>query len=377
MGRRSIGLGLEIETTGRGFDDNPDFDFGAPIPLQRGRHRFVRHSSGLRRRPDLRGVSAGDAADSYVSPCRLIVPMIFSALTYREPRTMSAPNLTTELLRTFVTVVELDGFNRAARQLHKTQSTISQQVHRLEQELGCALFEAQGRKRRLTAAGERFVGHARQLLRMQEAAVAAVADSAVEGEVRLGVAQGLSEGPFPELLAQFARSYPRVRLHVHTGFARDLTAGFERGDYDLILTVRHAGAGGGGRVLGQAQLRWIGVEGLTDERPLDGSAPLPLATFSPPCTFRQVAVDALNAAGIPWRVAYTTTSLPGLMAAVKSGLGVTARTEHALIAGTAVIAPPAPLPPLPPVDVVLRHARQSRIGDLLEVLFVETPPRAA
>ncbi|MGD8275749.1 MAG: LysR substrate-binding domain-containing protein [Thiohalocapsa sp.] len=290
---------------------------------------------------------------------------------------MPTPNLSTELLRTFVTVVDLDGFNRAARQLHKTQSTVSQQVRRLEAELGCALFVAQGRKRRLTAAGERFVGHARQLLRLQEAAVAAVADSAIEGEVRLGVAQGLSEGPFPELLAQFARTYPRVRLHVHTGFAQDLAAGFERGDYDLVLTVRHAGAGGGGRVLGQAQLRWIGAEPAGGEPPWDGAGPLPLATFSPPCTFRQVAVDALNAAGIPWRVAYTTTSLPGLMAAVKNGLGVTARTEHALVPGTAMVAPPSVLPSLPPVDVVLRHARQTRIGDLLEQLFVQTPPRAA
>jgi DNA-binding transcriptional LysR family regulator len=301
--------------------------------------------------------------------------MIFSVLAVPDLRTMSAPNLSTQLLRTFVTVVELDGFNRAARQLHKTQSTVSQQIRRLEAELGCALFEAQGRKRSLTAAGERFVGHARRLLSMQEAAVAAVADSAIEGDVRLGVAQGLSEGPFPELLAQFARTYPRVRLHVHTGFARDLTAGFERGDFDLMLTVRHAGGTSGGRVLGQAQLRWIGAEAAGDP-PWDGTGPLPLATFSPPCTFRQVAVDALNTAGIPWRVAYTTTSLPGLMAAVKNGLGVTARTEHALVSGTAVIAPPAVLPTLAPVDVVLRHARRTRIGDLLEELFVQTPPRA-
>ena len=88
-------------------------------------------------------------------------------------------------------------------------------------------------------------------------------------------------------------------------------------------------------------------------------------------------MDALNGDGIPWRIAYTTTSLPGLMAAVKNGLGVTARTEHALIAGTAVMAPEPRLPRLPPVDVVLRHARRTPIGDLLEELFVTTPPTAA
>jgi DNA-binding transcriptional LysR family regulator len=170
-----------------------------------------------------------------------------------------------------------------------------------------------------------------------------------------------------------------VRLHVHTGFTQDLSAAFERGDYDLVLTVCRAGAGPiAGCRLGQAQLHWIGPEQQGDEhwqRRL--GSPLPLATFSPPCTLRAVAVDALNSAGVPWRVAYTTTSLPGLMAAVKNGLGITARTERALIPGTAVIAPNAHLPQLPPVDVVLCQAGQSRIGDRLEALFVETPPQAA
>lgn len=293
------------------------------------------------------------------------------------------PNLTTDLLRTFVTVVDLDGFNNAARRLHKTQSTVSQQMRRLEQELGHPLFAAQGRKRRLTAAGERFVGHARRLLSMQEAAVAALGEGALEGELRLGVALGLSEGPFPELMARFARDYPRVRLHVHTGFTRDLAADFAQGEYDLILIVRRAGpdtgaiaALGSGRVLGQARLAWIGAEAAGTGLP-DQDAPLPLATFAPPCNFRQTAVDALNGAGIPWRVAYTTTSLPGLMAAVKNGLGITARTEHALVPGTRVLPAAFGLPELPPVDVVLHHAGRSRIGDLLEQLFLQTPPRAA
>jgi len=295
------------------------------------------------------------------------------------------PNLTTELLRTFVTVVDLDGFNNAARRLYKTQSTVSQQIRRLEQELGHGLFAAQGRKRRLTAAGERFVGHARRLLSMQEAAVAALGEGAIEGEVRLGVAQGLSEGPFPELMARFARDYPRVRLHVHTGFTRDLVAGFGQGDYDLILIVRRGGAGadtgaaaglGTGRVLGQARLRWIGAEDGEQWGP-ERDAPLPLATFAPPCTFRQTAVDALNDAGVPWRVAYTTTSLPGLMAAVKNGLGITARTQYALVPGTRLLPAACGLPELPPVDVVLHQAGHSRIGHLLEQLFVQTPPQAA
>jgi DNA-binding transcriptional LysR family regulator len=288
------------------------------------------------------------------------------------------PNLSTDLLRTFVAVVELDGFNRAAARLHKTQSTVSQSIHRLEQELGVALFAPDGRKRRLTAAGERFVGHARQLLRMQEAALAAVAESEIEGELRIGVAQGLSEGPFPELLAGFARAYPRVRLHVHTGFTQDLSAAFERGDYDLVLTVCRTGAASpAGRRLEQAQLHWIGPEQDAAQWRRRPRSPLPLATFSPPCTLRAIAVDALNAAGIPWRVAYTTTSLPGLMAAVKNGLGITARTEGALIPGTAIIDPSEHLPELPPVDVVLRQSGHSRIGERLEALFVETPPQAA
>ncbi|MDJ0741100.1 MAG: LysR substrate-binding domain-containing protein [Gammaproteobacteria bacterium] len=281
-------------------------------------------------------------------------------------------NLSSELLRTFVTVVDVDGFNRAAERLHKTPSTVSQQIQRLEAELGVALFEPHGRKRRLSAAGERFVGYAKRLLALQEAAVAAVNPQGPGGEIRLGVSHGLSEGAFADVLGGFARRYPGVRLHVDVGFSCDLAAAFERAEYDAVLTLRTA-ARGPGRVLGSAPLQWI----VADDLAWDPATPLPLAVFAEPCAFRGLAVAALDEAGIPWAIRYTTGSLPGLMAAVRSGLGVTLRTQHALVDGCRVADPALGLPRLPRVDVVFRRARRSAEGALLEELFAANPPAAA
>lgn len=285
---------------------------------------------------------------------------------------MSEPRLNTELLRTFVAVIEADGFNRAAELLHKTPSTVSQQIQRLEAEVGVSLFDADGRKRRLSAAGERFLGYARRLLSLQEEAVAAVSEQVVAGELRLGVAQGLSVAPFPDIVARFARRYPGVRLHVDVACSCNLETDFGRGDYDAILTIRR-NSRGPGRVLGQAGLEWIAAEGFE----WDPQTPLPLAAFAPVCAFRDNALDALNGAGIPWDIVYTTNSLPGLMAAVRSGLAVTARTGNALIDGCVIAGPALGLPRLAKVNMVLRQAKETAIGELIEDLFVSNPPRVA
>lgn len=285
---------------------------------------------------------------------------------------MAEPNLTTELLRTLVTVVDADGFNRAAAMLHKTPSTISQQIQRLEAEVGTALFEPSGRKRRLTPAGERFVAHARRLLAMQQNAVAAALDQDLRGEIRLGVAQGLSEGPFAHIIADYSRRNPRVRLHVDVAYSCDLTSDFEDGRYDAILVVRRGGRGPG-RLLGQASLEWITAEGFE----WDPDSPLPLAMFDTTCAFRDAALDALNEAGIPWSIVYTTTSLPGLMAAVRNGLAVTARTGNALVDGCVLAGRDLRLPHLPKVDMVLRCAARTSLSDSIKALFMANPPPVA
>jgi DNA-binding transcriptional LysR family regulator len=82
-------------------------------------------------------------------------------------------------------------------------------------------------------------------------------------------------------------------------------------------------------------LVWIGPN-ATEPVWLPGE-PIPLAMYEPPCFFRQGALGALDRAGLPWRIAFTSPSLHGLWAAVEAGLGVTLRTAVGLPAGVAVL----------------------------------------
>ncbi|MCB1798703.1 MAG: LysR family transcriptional regulator [Gammaproteobacteria bacterium] len=282
---------------------------------------------------------------------------------------MATPNLSTELLRTFVAVVEADGFLRAAERLHKTQSTVSQQIQRLEEEVGTKLFKPNGRKRALTTAGETFHGYARRIIDLQENALAAIASPQPAGQLRLGVSNSLSDGPLPALLTRFARTYPNVQVNVRTGFSAGLVAGFERGEFDAVLVLDEPGNTRNGVVLESSQMVWIGPEAFEWDR----RQPLPIASFDNPCGFHKAATTALDRARIPWRLVYTTSSVTGLIAAVRAGMAVTVRTPHSLQQGTALVQTELVLPELPSLDVLLLRAKAMPLGGALEDMLEAGP----
>ena len=264
---------------------------------------------------------------------------------------MSLPNLSSEVLRTFVAVVEQQGFIRAAESLHKTQSTISQQMKKLEQEVGVPLFKSLGRKRVLTHEGEMMLGYARRLLALQDDAIASLQSSGLQGEVRIGVSQGIAELMLPDLLAEFARQNPAIRLYVETGYSPALHQGFDNDEYDLIMTVSLQEMQGSGDLLNVEPLAWIGAPGWQ----WSGQRELPIAAYTSNCQFRIACLEALKHHDIPWRLVYTSSSYQGLMAAVKSGLGVTVRPQSAAADGGELVGERLGLPALPSVYSWLRY----------------------
>ncbi|WP_420591639.1 LysR substrate-binding domain-containing protein [Bacterioplanoides sp.] len=274
---------------------------------------------------------------------------------------MSQPNLSSELLRTFVTVVEQQGFIRAAESLHKTQSTVSQQMKKLEQELGVEIFQTSGRKRVLTHEGEMMLGYARRMLALQDDAIASLQTSGIQGEVRVGVSQGIAELMLPELLAEFARQNPGIRLFVETGYSPSLNQGFENDEFDLVMTVSLQELQGKGDLLSVEPLAWIGAPGWQ----WSGQRELPIAAYTSECQFRVACLEALKHHDIAWRLAYTSSSYQGLMAAVKSGLAVTVRPQSAVADGGELIGERLGLPQLPSVYSWLRYRPGFEAGQQL------------
>src|SRR5258705_9366013 len=117
-----------------------------------------------------------------------------------------------ELLRAFVTVADCGGFHRAAERLNLTQSTVSQQIKRLELETKRPLFRRTTRTVALTDDGEMLLGDARRLLQLEEAARHRLAAPRLSGTVRLGVVEEGAGGPLPSALRRFAKLHPGGKL---------------------------------------------------------------------------------------------------------------------------------------------------------------------
>ncbi len=231
-----------------------------------------------------------------------------------------------ELLRSFVSVVDAGGFTRAGERVHRTQSTVSQQIKRLEDDIGRPLLNRNGKDVTLTEAGERLLSYARRLLSLAEEARDVLARPGREGAVRLGIPEDFAAYRLTRLLAAFARSHPGLRLDVRSDQSMHLRTGLERSELDLALLKRDAGEKGAIAVWPE-RVHWV----TSKSHPVDSkTGSVPLIGFPAGCLYRTRAIHALESAGRAWHMAYTSSSLIGIQAAVAAGLGLSIMSEMAV-----------------------------------------------
>ncbi|MGD8999782.1 MAG: LysR substrate-binding domain-containing protein [Granulosicoccaceae bacterium] len=253
-----------------------------------------------------------------------------------------------ELLETFVAIVECGSFTHAGEWLNKTQSTVSQQLKRLEERTGVALLARNTRIVTLTEQGELLLEYARRLLELQEQALRAINDTRIEGQVRIGIAQDIADGGLADMLAHFGRLYPKVRMEVRVDANCTLREAVRNGALDFAVVLQEVGDGG--EVIDRMKRVWVASPGFQ----VPVSEPIPLVLLDAPCIFRNVALEALDREGIAWRIALTTPSLAGLHAAVQSGLGISVRMDRWLEDNLQVVA--SYLPSLPEVELAIHTA---------------------
>ena len=231
-----------------------------------------------------------------------------------------------ELLRSFVSVVEAGGFTRAGERVHRTQSTVSQQIRRLEDDIGQPLLDRSGKDVTPTEAGERLLPYARRLLSLAEEARDVIARPGHEGAVKLGVPEDFAAYRLAKLLAAFSRSHPTLRLDVRSDQSTYLKRDLERGDLDLALFKRAAGEKGGIAVWPE-RVHWV----TSKSHPRHTSkGTVPLIGFPAGCLYRAGAIHALESAGRTWHMAYTSSNLSGIQAAVAAGMGLSILSEMAI-----------------------------------------------
>ncbi|MDQ0773337.1 DNA-binding transcriptional LysR family regulator [Streptomyces aurantiacus] len=256
-------------------------------------------------------------------------------------------------LRTFLAVAQTLSFTRAARRLGLRQSTVSQHVRRLENTAGRQLFTRDTHSVELTEDGEAMLGFARRILEVHEQAAAFFTGTRLRGRLRFGASEDFVLTRLTEILEGFRHDHPEVDLELTVELSGTLHERLAEGKLDLVLAKRRP-EDPRGELVWHDHLVWIGAERLR----LDPDRPVPLIVFPPPGITRALALEALERQGRSWRVACTSGSLNGLIAAARAGLGVMAHSRSLIPPGLVRVPDRAGLPELGEVEFVLIHGRR-------------------
>lgn len=287
-----------------------------------------------------------------------------------------------DVLRSFVAGVDLGSFGRAADRLGRSTSAVSAQLKKLEEQAGVPLLRKEGRGLALTEAGETMLAYARRLLALNDQASRAVRGAELEGRVRLGLQEDFGETLLPQVLGQFARAHPKVRIEARVARNADLLERIALAQLDLALAWDHDARLPHAERLLELPMCWIGPAApaasvFTD----DGD--VPLVAFEAPCLFRDCATEALDRANLSWRAAFTSPSLAGLWAAATAGLGVAVRTPLGLPATVRTLARGEQgLPALPSISLSLYQAQAqpdpvaAALGNIVRQCILDSAPRA-
>src|SRR5919107_5237174 len=255
-------------------------------------------------------------------------------------------------LRTFVAIADTGSFTRAADVVHKTQSAVSMQMKRLEERVGKAIFERDGRLSKLTEDGERLLDYARRIVRLNAECIASFNESELVGRVRLGLPDDYADRYLPEILARFARSNPRAEVTVVCEPTPHLMDRVQNGDLDLAI-ITHVDRRGPSEIVRAEQLLWV----TSARHAVHEEAPIPLALGRPTCHWRQCATEALESAGRPFRILYVSWHSVAVGAAVLAGLAVSVLPESAVRPGMRILGPSDGFPALRSCKIGLIRGR--------------------
>lgn len=257
-------------------------------------------------------------------------------------------NLDLDLLRTFVAVADLNTFAAAAAAVCRTQSAVSQQMQRLEQLVGKELFARHGRNKLLTEQGIQLLGYARKILRFNDEACTSLIFNNIEGVLTIGASDDTADTILPYLLNRVTSVYPKLAIDVRVKRSSSMFDMLNNGEVDLAITTvdsqEHPHI-----VLRISPTLWY----CAADYHFQAGEPIPLVVLDEPSSFRTMAIQHLDAAGIAWRIAYVTSTLSAVRAACRAGLGITVRPIEMMSPDLRVLGAAEGLPPLPETQYVL------------------------
>lgn len=238
---------------------------------------------------------------------------------------MGFPVVDPDMLRTFTAIAETGSMTKAAKIVFRTPAAVSMQVKKLEELLQCELLVRRSRVVELTPKGETLLRYSRQLLKLNDELVSQFLAPKLNGKVKVGLPEHFGTNELPHILSRFAKAHPCVEVDVIMANSIDLKDKFEQGEIDLALVSANSQskAEPNHTTVRVERLVWAVLENsqiLTEQQ-------VPLALAEHGCWWRRLALQALDEAGVDYRIAYTSANSSGQLAAVKADLAVAAIPE--------------------------------------------------
>ncbi len=265
-------------------------------------------------------------------------------------------------LECFLAVAETGSFTRAAGKVARTQSAVSQQIAKLENQLASELF-SRGKGLALTANGELLLGYARQIIHLNRLAMDRFRNPELSGEVRFGLPEDFASVFLSDVLSEYAAQHPRVLLHIECDLTLHLFERFKKKEFDLVLVKMNRPEDfPNGIDVRSEVLEWVGDQTIFDNY----AETLPLVVSPQPCVYRSRAIDKLNTLKRPWRIAFSSPSYAGTVAAAEAGMGVTVLPRNMVPNSLSIIRPSSAEEALEDTHISLlkHHDQNLAVNDL-------------
>ncbi|MBB5509786.1 LysR family transcriptional regulator [Paraburkholderia atlantica] len=268
-------------------------------------------------------------------------------------------------LRTFVAVVESGGVSAGAERVFLSQSSVSEQLKKLEERAGQPLLVRSRQGVNPTPAGERLLEHARRIIAMSEAAFDDLQGRSLDGELRIAITDYYRPHDIARILKTFSEQHPRLKLHVTVLPSAVIDSGADdHASFDIGLSARlvigqprarSAGAGSGTAsiVVRREKLLWASCA----DAPTRPAAPYQLVLLPTTCQLQRFVVKLLDEHKVAYVVSHSASGVAGLQLALKAGLGISCLNESSLGGGVVACAANVGLPPLPAIEFHLLPRR--------------------
>ncbi|MEX3854444.1 DNA-binding transcriptional LysR family regulator [Paraburkholderia youngii] len=278
-------------------------------------------------------------------------------------------------LRTFVAVAESGGVSAGAERVFLSQSSVSEQLKKLEERAGQPLLVRGRQGVNPTPAGGRLLEHARRIIAMSEAAFDDLQGRSLDGELRIAITDYYRPHDIARILKTFSEQHPRLKLHVTVLPSAVIDSGADdHATFDIGLSARLVigqprarGAGAASIVVRREKLLWASCA----DAPTRPATPYQLVLLPTTCQLQRFVVKLLDEHKVAYVVSHSASGVAGLQLALKAGLGISCLNESSLGGGVVACAANIGLPPLPAIEFHLlprRPGESELVGNARDAL---------